>query len=123
MRIKRLLLAPALVVVMAVSADAAVTVRTAPASPPGGGIAHCAVTNGGTNAANDITLTMFSFSDNFAIVANGGIAVGPNQTTTGSAVPTSFDASWCECIIPNKADFRCSFTVVNGGNVTVVPAR
>jgi len=124
MRVMRLLVALALIATVALSAEAAVTVRTAPAQPPGGGFAHCAVSNGGANSASDITLTMFSFSDNFPIVANGGIAVGPNETANGSTVPTSFnEVSWCECVIPNKADFRCSLTVVNGNNVTVVPAR
>jgi len=123
MTLTRLLVALALVAGLAVAAEAAVTVRTAPAEPLGGGTAHCAVTNGGT-ANGTATLSLFSFSDNGPIATDAGIVVGPNRTVTGSAVSTSAtDPSWCECSIPNKNDFRCSFIVVNGENVTVVPAR
>ena len=126
MILMRLLLALALVAGLAVGADAAVTIRTAPAFPPPGGAANCFIANGGSGAG-DVTLTLFSLTDNGPIVINGGVAVGPNQTTFGSTVNTTgqFDGpSWCECLVPNKADFRCSFTAVYpDGNVTVVPAK
>ena len=122
MKLIRMLVALGLIVGSAVAADAAATVRTAPADPPSGGTAHCAVVNGGTKAGT-ITLTMFSFSDNAPLVSNNGIGVAPNQTQFGSPISTGSDPSWCECVLPNKTEFQCSFTVVNGINVTVVPAE
>jgi hypothetical protein len=126
MKLIRTFLGFALVAVSAVTADAAVTLRTAPADPPLGGFAQCLVTNGGSGLA-PATLSMFSFVGNLIIAQNLGVDVGPNQSRFGTRVSTTGsdvgeNPSWCECIVPNK-DFRCSFTVVSDINVTVVPAQ
>ena len=75
----------------------------------------------------DVWLTLFSLAESWPHVINGGVAVGRSDHLRFHRQHDGRQLdgpSWCECLVPNKADFRCSFTAVYpDGNVTVVPAK
>ena len=126
MKLIRMLFGLTLIAASAVTADAAVTIRTAPANPPAGGVARCLVANGGATLGS-ASMTLFSFSADVAVATNADVPVGANQTGFGTEVSTNSslgsNPSWCECVVPNRMDFRCSYIVLDSGNVTVVPAQ
>jgi len=122
----RFFFALALVAGFAATADAVVTIRTAPGNPSPGGLSQCLVTNGGA-APGTASLALFSFTADKPLATDSGLVLGPNQSSFGSTIVTTNDIdtnpSWCECTVPDKANFRCSYVVVSGANVTVVPAQ
>jgi hypothetical protein len=118
-----MLLLAVLVLASPVVAHAAV-ITTAPLSGTiNTGTAQCVVSNLLAKVAS-VTVTIVDTAGNIVPGGFGPTPLGPGATTETPEIDLDTDdVSYCRCVVPNKANFRCSLVLKIGGSVTVVPGQ